>query len=317
MLGSIYLPCMKLPFKVVSNNKEIDRSRWNDCIRLSENGLIYGQTFYLDNICPGWQALIHENYEWVFPLTARSKWGIRYLYQPAFTQQLGLFANNTVAVPYNAIFQWLKTRFQYWQFNWNFGFNGHPAQGVECAPATNYVIDLGAGYAAIAASYHKDFKNNLQRSSKFSLTCSAEHSHEQSIALYRQFYADRMPHVTEKDYSAFINMCQYAWQHNLLINRAVTATDGTVLSTALLLFDGRRLYNIMNTTTSAGRNQEANHYLLNAIIREFAGQQILFDFEGSDLPGVKTFYQNFGGQNQPYFTLKYNGLPWPLKLLKQ
>jgi hypothetical protein len=73
----------------------------------------------------------------------------------------------------------------------------------------------------------------------------------------------------------------------------------------------------MNTTSEEGKKTEANHFLINAIIKEFAGTKMLLDFEGSDLPGVKAFYENFGVTNQPYYLLRYNALPFPLKLLKK
>jgi hypothetical protein len=72
----------------------------------------------------------------------------------------------------------------------------------------------------------------------------------------------------------------------------------------------------MNTTTSEGRKVEANHYLVDSVIKEFAGTSLTFDFEGSDLPGVKSFYENFGAVNEPYFIVKYNNLPWPFYLFK-
>ena len=73
----------------------------------------------------------------------------------------------------------------------------------------------------------------------------------------------------------------------------------------------------MNTTTPAGRKTEANHFLLDSIIKEFSDQPFVFDFEGSDLPGVKAFYQNFGPVNEGYLMVKYNNLPWPLSWLKK
>ncbi len=89
------------------------------------------------------------------------------------------------------------------------------------------------------------------------------------------------------------------------------------MATSLLLRDEKRLYNMMNTTTLAGRKKESNHFLLNAIIEEFSGQDLVFDFEGSDLPGVKSFYESFGPINQPYYKIKYNQLPSLVRLLKK
>jgi hypothetical protein len=53
------------------------------------------------------------------------------------------------------------------------------------------------------------------------------------------------------------------------------------------------------------------------ILKEFSGRNLLFDFEGSDLPGVKEFYECFGPIDQPYFHYHFNDLPFPLNLVKK
>jgi hypothetical protein len=98
--------------------------------------------------------------------------------------------------------------------------------------------------------------------------------------------------------------------------RKVINADGVMLSIAIFLKDEKRIYNIMNTTTDAGRDAAANHFLLDNVIREFADQNLLLDFEGSDLPGVKSFYENFGARNQPFNHYHFNRLPFPLKLFR-
>src|SRR5437016_14568872 len=70
---------------------QIDKKKWDDSIRRSVNGMVYAYSWYLDVVSPNWNALIEGNYEAVFPLTWRKKYGFYYLYQPLFTQQLGVF----------------------------------------------------------------------------------------------------------------------------------------------------------------------------------------------------------------------------------
>ncbi len=298
-------------------NEEIDKPKWDECIEASPNGLIYARTFFLDNIAQHWNALTGENYEWVLPLTHRTKYGITYLYQPPFCQQLGVFAKPDVIVPYKEIIQSLQQHYKFCEVNWNYHtqheFN---AENFEVNEAVNLVLNLNSDYENIAANYHNDLIKNLKRASKFQLAYQQTEDYTQCIELYRQFYGDRTPHVKERDYVNFSTICGIAKNHNMLVCREVINTN-EVMATALLLKDGKRLYNLMNTTTEAGRKKEANHFLLDAVIKEFAAQKMLLDFEGSDLPGVKAFYENFGAVNQPYRMVKYNGLAWPFKLLKK
>ena len=66
------------------------------------------------------------------------------------------------------------------------------------------------------------------------------------------------------------------------------------------------MYHLLNTTFPEGRETHSNPWLLDQIFREYSNRNLLFDFEGSDLPGVKTFYKKFGGHVQPYFHYRRN-----------
>src|ERR1700744_427164 len=83
----------------------IDTDRWDNCLSTAANGLIYGKTFFLDAMTEGqWDALILGDYETVMPLTWRQKAGIRYLYQPAFAQQTGIFSISPLTTELTATF---------------------------------------------------------------------------------------------------------------------------------------------------------------------------------------------------------------------
>ena len=71
-------------------HNKIDLVKWDSCIDQSLNGIVYAKSYYLNNMSPDWNALILGDYEAVMPVTWRKKWQIKYLAQPAFTQQLGL-----------------------------------------------------------------------------------------------------------------------------------------------------------------------------------------------------------------------------------
>ena len=72
-------------------HKEIDKEKWDTCIDNASNSLIYAFSWYLDIVSPNWEALIAGDYHLVMPLPAKRKYGINYLFQPKYTQQLGVF----------------------------------------------------------------------------------------------------------------------------------------------------------------------------------------------------------------------------------
>jgi hypothetical protein len=56
--------------------------------------------------------------------------------------------------------------------------------------------------------------------------------------------------------------------------------------------------------------------LIDTFIRENAGRNIVFDFEGSVIPGLARFYRSFGSKECVYLQVRINRLPWYLHWLK-
>jgi hypothetical protein len=188
---------------------------------------------------------------------------------------------------------------------------------LQIETANNYILDLSADYEIVADNYQRDLAKNIKRSNRFRHIYRSTEDFEKCIDLYKEYYGKRMPRVKENDYKNFSSICVHAAQDDMLVCREVIDKDEILMASALLVSDGKRLYNLMNTVTSAGRKTQANHFLLDALIQEFSNKNIILDFEGSDLAGVKSFYENFGAINQPYYKLKYNCLPWLVKIFKQ
>ena len=292
---------------------EIDPIRWDNCIHRSTNSLLYGLHFYLDHMTAGqWDALVLGDYEAVMPLPWRRKYGIRYLYQPPFTQQTGIFSAR--ALPPNLIDAFLQTtrdHFRFAELFLNYG-NAHPS----LQPRTNYTLSLDAPYEEIANHYKKILVYSLKLAARASVTYTSGIDLETALAANHREYATRTPHVTKTDHAHFRALCQDLHNRGQLILRAATGPDKKLLATALLFRDQHRLYLLQSTTPKAGRKVEAGRFLLDQLIREFAAQPIVLDFEGSEIPGIAQFYQNFGSTRQPYFFYRYNHLPWPINLLK-
>lgn len=293
--------------------QEIDITGWDRCITEAPNGLIYGFHYYLDHMTGGqWDALVLDDYEAVMPLTWRRKFGISYLFQPAFTQQTGIFTSRQP--DQTLIGAFLAASAQNFRFaeiflNYN---NAHPT----LQPHTNFILPLDAPYDTLAARYKKDLVRNLKLAARPTLTYTSDIDLDTALTIYHNEYAARTPHVKTQDYQRFKTLCRYLQDRDQLVLRAVTDERKEVLAAALLLRDHTRLYLIQSTTLPAGRKTEANHFLLDQLIREWADSRLTLDFEGSDLPGIAHFYANFGGSDQPYYFYRHNKLPWPWKMLK-
>ncbi|MBA7546412.1 hypothetical protein ES705_38802 [subsurface metagenome] len=70
----------------------INKKKWDDCIEKSNISRSFGFSWYLDIVSPNWHALVLDDYQAVMPLTWKRRYGLFYLIQPVFCQQLGIFA---------------------------------------------------------------------------------------------------------------------------------------------------------------------------------------------------------------------------------
>ena len=295
------------------DRKEINIDKWNGCVKASANGLIYSYSFYLDAICNNWDAIIIDNYKAMMPLPWRKKAGIKYVYAPPFIQQLGVIGDHEI-IDYPQLLEVLKKEFKYGDIFFNYSQAQLPFAVLK---KTNFILALNKPYENLKLQFSNDLKKNLKAAKGEELLIATNYDHRKVVTLFQESYSTRMPHVANSDYVKISLLCDHLKEKNMLLTRTVQNIKNEVLATALLLIDNKRIYNLMNTTTEKGRKEKANHYLLNEIIKEFSGTDLLFDFEGSDLPGVKEFYQNFGPANQPYFHYHFNNLPFPLNLIKK
>jgi hypothetical protein len=292
--------------------EQINKSKWDQCIESAENGLIYSRYDYLDAMCDNWHGLVINDYETVMAMPCRKKFGIRYFYEPAFTQQLGLIGNELT--DHQNILHACFSFASYGDLLFNFNNNIVPITGLT--RRTNLVLELSVGYDLLSSNYKKDLQQNLKKSEKANLAYIDGDIHS-AVAAYRLSYQNRLGHIRETDYRNFEDLSRRLSENKKAFTKKVVGPGGELLCIALFLEDDKRIYNIMNTTTDAGRNTEANHFLLDRAIQEFSGENLLFDFEGSDLPGVKSFYEKFGAKDQPYYHYHFNRLPFPLRLLKR
>ncbi len=300
--------------------KEIDRNKWDDCIKNSINGLIYAESAYLDSMSVNWDAIVLGDYEAVMPITWKKKLGIRYIYQPPFIQQGGIFFKSKLPVKtMRSFMDEALAKFKFAEFTINYlNLIDWKQADLQETLRNNFIRQLGSGYKNIYATYNSYIKQRLNRLKKFSLQYKHSTDHTGAVELYKELYGNRMSSLTDKDYQQFGKLCKYYFKNNRVIIRHVYNSDGKeLLASVLLLKDDKRIYNIISCILPNGKKLLANYFLYDQLIKEFAAENIILDFEGSDIPGVSYFYNKFSGNNQQYAFVKFNRLPLPIKLLKR
>ena len=292
---------------------EIDSFKWNEKISNEKNGLIYSTTTYLNTITDNWCGLVVNDYEVIVAVPFRKKGFIQYSYTPNFIQQLGLIGTYNKAIA-NDIITTIKKKFRYGSLQFN--FLNTPSIFLDTYnEKINFTLSLNRPYEEIVKRFRKDLKLNLEKCKSQLLDYIKTTDCNTAIELYQAQYGHKLNNVSNNDYHKLTLFCSKNIKNKEeCFTRTIINEEHEILAVALIFKDEKRLYNIANTVTPKGRALFANHLLLSNIIAEFSEQDLLFDFEGSVIPGIKEFYSGFGPSEETYATYHYNNLPFPLSI---
>lgn len=299
------------PIRYMQRNA-LDAEAWDQCIRDADNGLIYGYRFYLDEMADNWDALVWENYRYVMPLPWRKKWGMSYIYQPALCSQLGVFGKGVTAEIMTAFLNAIPGKFRFWEFSLNhrnlFSTSGYPLQ-----QRMNYVLSLQNSYDNICKAYRENIRRNIRKSSQYGNKAVTGVMLHDIITLMK-FQASPL---AEEDIAAFRNLYHDLCKRGMAKTYGVVSPKGDLLASAVFFFSHNRAYYILVGNHPNGRTLGASHALIDAFIRDHAGQDLLLDFEGSDIRNLAFFYSSFGAQEERYAAIRLNRLPWWLRWAKE
>lgn len=285
---------------------------WDNSIRQADNGLIYGYSFYLDAMAGNWDALVWEDYAFVMPLPWRQKWGIRYLYQPFLTAQLGVFGTGLTPEIVAAFLAAIPAKFRYWDFSLNH-HNLFPLQDFVLHQRMNYVLPLNTPYEDLVKAYRDNIRRNIRKSSQYGNSVVKDVAVEEVITLTQYQPAT----IDESDFASFKKLFHYLAARQEAKTYGIVSARGELLASAVFLFSHNRAYYILVGNHPNGRTLGASHALIDAFIQDHAGQELLLDFEGSDIRNLAFFYSSFGAKEERYAAILLNRLPWWLRWLKE
>jgi len=295
-------------------NEEIDRKKWDACIQDSFNGMVYAQSWYLDIVAEGWDALIENNYESVFPLVHGKKWGISYLYQPAFTQQLGVFSKNLLSKEVVESFLLaIPEKFKFAEINLN-TFNKVNHDKFQVILWKNHELDLIKPYEGISRNFSTNLKRNIKKGFKSGLNILKNTKPEEIILLFRNNRGKEIQSLNEENYKQLQRVSYKGIYKGLVQTYTVYTSENELCAGAIFLKNKKKIIFLFSGLSETGRKKGAMPFLINSFIHDHAGQHLTLDFEGSNNPDLARFYKSFGSEECFYPHLKIDRMPDIIRL---
>ena len=300
-------------------HNQIDKQRWDDCIRQSPDGLVYAWSWYLDVVHPDWEALVENDYEAVMPLTGNRKFGVNYLFQPFFTQKFGVFCKKEVTE--EQIEEFLNAIPEKFKFA-EIKIGGTCLKGVKAAAAhRNIELDLTPDYSVLAANYHSNSKRDLAKAKKQGLTIVEDAQPAVIIELFRKNRGQSVKHWGDNEYNRLLSLVETAKNHDSCFVLGVKNTDNQIVAGAFFMTSHNKIIFLFSGSDESNKENHGLTFLLDHVIEKYSGTDNILDFEGSDNDGLARFYKGFGGEEKYYWGLRLNKLniffKFALKILKR
>ncbi len=280
------------------NYNNIDLKKWDSCIQNSINTNFYAMSWYLDIICENWDALILNDYEAVMPLPIKNKFGFKYIYQPFFCQQLGLFYKKK-SIDVDQFINSIPKSF----FHFKFNLNSHNKSSYSIKKNTNYILYLDKEIEKLRDNYSKSHLKNIKRANKSNLCIASKPDCVENFCINKQHLA--YDYMTKKQFDL-----EYR-----IIKTSLALGKGEIFSvkgkkanccSVFIINDNNKLYLLSSYSNKYGKLNSAYFYLLDYIFSLDKFKGFVFDFEGSNLKGVAQRNKGFGAIPNYYYTVSQN-----------
>ena len=281
-------------------NEQIDKSRWDDCVAHAVNGNVYAFSWYLDIVHPEWEALVEMidgNYVTIMPITKKKKYLINYLCQPFFVQQLGVFSRQPITEETTVAFlKSIPRKYRLVEIRLNEN-NPLPkdAKGVEWH--RNHLLNLNKDYSLLSNDYHENTKRNLKKSLNFGLVLVCDTDIQEIISLFRENRGASIAHWGDAEYARLSHLTETAQvSGNAFVYCVKSLNDNEIICGALFMKSHNRITFLFSGNNALGKESQAMTFLIDQVVREYAGQPLVLDFEGSNDENLARFYHGFGAE---------------------
>lgn len=297
---------------------QIDRTAYDACVEAAPNGLVYGLSWWLDVVSPGWEALVLDDYRAVLPLPVKQRYGVRFVDQPLFCQRLGVFSEKPLSADErSAVLNCLKSSFR---LVTRLCLDEDASGGkIAAEPRHTHLLDLSQPYESLRSQFTRDRLLNLKRAEAVGWELQPSHDIHLLTDWFQRFHARNIAGgVASETYRLLENLFLKTEKRGLSTLWYATKNDQPEAGAWFVTHKNRVAY-LFNAATPAGRRGNARTFLLDSFFRKNAGRDLIFDFESPEVPSIAGFYESFGAEREPYRSLSYNHLPgwvnavWGLK----
>jgi hypothetical protein len=296
---------------VYLKHNEIDREQWDNCIKNTPGAKPYAYSWYLDIMAPGWQALVDDDYDSVFPIPGFSRFGIQYISTPAFLQQLGAFSpDKPVSTAIGEFLDYMPDFFKLIDLCIGQKIS---TVGYKVSEKVNYELDLSKPYETIFNNFSDHCRKNIEISARKCPELVSSIKPDEIINLFIQNNRKEINGIKIHDFQRLknlMNFCIINKKGKLIGVRG--ARKKLIFGLFLVEIRGNKTI-LFGVNTPLSRERRIDYFVFNELIKNYSSTRTILDFAGSSIPSVASFIESFGSEKLPYYRLYRNRLFWPFR----
>lgn len=299
---------------IYHKNDEIDREQWDNCIRNSSWFKPYPYSWYLDIMSPGWEALVDDDYDSVFPLPIAGKFGIRFIQTPYFLQQLGAFSpDKPVDKAVREFLHYLPDNYRFMDLNIRQKVD---LNGFKFSGKVNFELDLSRSYDSLRENFSSVCLKNIETSEKKAFELVNSVSPDELINLYILNSGKEFPEIKSGDYQRLRSLMNFC-----IINKKgkITGVRGSrkklVFGMFIIEIKGSRTILLLANTTQS-KEKHMDYFAVNNLIKANASTKTILDFAAPGFAEDSSLTESFGAAKTSYYRICFNKLFLPVRFLR-
>lgn len=277
-------------------NHLIDKDKYDHCVSGATNSRVYAYSWYLNCVCENWDLLVSGDYDMVMPLPRRKKYGIPYIHSPSWIQQLGVFSGKKITE--GRILKFMD-RIPRKFLLVDYRFNADNPLSLDMKhERMNYILPLNKGLEQLFEGYNQN-RRRISRLNFDDFVLEKQGRPDHFIELWESVEKNYTP---GKDASEKLG--ELSRLNNGFMKIWSVYKNGMMVAGLLWTLTPKRITYLVPVVRQEFRKHHLHTFLINELIRSYQNTGLIFDFEGSMIPGVANFYQSFGAVKEPYYLVK-------------
>lgn len=278
---------------------DINVNKWDELVQKNQ-GLCYHYSWYLDATAKNWGVYTNADYTAGVAVSYNKVLGFKILYPLLFGRTLQFFGMSHHEIEH--LVQQMKADFPIGQIQLETPLR-EPADEIKTYQTLEKTV------------FNKLTKRMLQKAERNQIAI-VEFPWQQSVHLVEQELAGKVKMLRGENLQRLRNLLSALEQQNKLISIAMVK-DKLCLGALYMVVDDKRLLYLKGAATAEIKQQGGMYLAMSQQIQFALSKGLTFDFGGSSVPGIKRFFNGFGGEDQQYCVYQWNEAPFWFTIMRK